>query len=260
MVQFMEDVRTKRVERQRTDVIIERQNVVLPLLLAFRQTRESHIKVPVDADIVCMPPFATIIESDSDDDVTPESFGDAMAQLQTWCNKWWIDQDAFFYSLLPPTTSDYDHRLELATTLFKCVGCAKPISYPRILAHECMTNLDWLHVDKNLMGVESLRRFESLGSLPYNYGGYWCEYHHKAAEISAGIVEACGMDPKTTTLSDMDEKPVRFADQCKHELFRKEKYRNFMSWRAAVRSMFLYSPFKCYAHAQMVDRTRSEEA
>lgn len=237
MIQFMEEVKAKRLERERIDRIIQRQNVVLPLLLTFRQTRQSHIKVPTDADIVCMPPFAALIESDQEDGLTAESFGDAISLLPQLCIQWWVDCDKFLYTLLPQASaSECEFRLELATTLFECGGCSIPISYPRILAHKCMTDLEWLQKDPVLMLDESMRRFQSLGCLPYNLGGNWCLYHHKAATLAAGIIQACGMDPQITTLTQMDEKDVMFSDKCIHHLFRdsSEKYVYFMNWRVAV--------------------------
>lgn len=248
MTQLMEQVKIGRLQHERMDKIIERQQALLPLLLAYRQNVDPHEIVPSNADIVRMPPFAAIIESDLENSLSAESFHEAMLQLPALCSQWQKRQNKLLHELLPASSSGPEPRLELATTLFQCGGCFHAIPYPRILAHKCMTDLEWLHKDPAFKYGSTLRRFRSLESLPFNHGGNWCSYDHKAANFAAGILQACGMDPETTTSTEMDEKQVMFADKCTHRLFRhhKQNYRYYMNWRMAVCGFIRFLGGPCY--------------
>src|SRR6202041_900078 len=106
MIGFMEEVRTKRLERERIDCIIKRQDILVPLLEAYRQTRTPEEVVPRNGDIMCMAPLDVVLESDRNSEVTAESFTDALAQLPELCIKWREDTDNFLLSLLLAPETD----------------------------------------------------------------------------------------------------------------------------------------------------------
>jgi len=186
-----------------------------------------------------MAPFAAIIEAGRDVEVTPESFTDAISQLPELCLKWRSEKDEFLLSLIPSSEGDNGNIikrpkavLQLATTLFRCQACLKPISYPRILSHGCMTAVCWAWMGTPLLGGELLRRFTSC--FPWNYGGDWVAYDKTATAFAVGLLEASGSDPRVTTAQQMDARNLRFVCPCRRDRVLFSEFRYFMNWRFAV--------------------------
>jgi hypothetical protein len=237
----MEEAKAQRLERERVDLITKRQKLLISLLEAYCRTRDANEIIPKVGDVVLMPPFAAILESDSEVVVTTHSFADAMHQLPDLCAKWRQEKDEFLLSLLPAPVHNANIKspkklLELATTLFECKACYQPISYPRILSHKCLTDDSWAW----RMGKE-IRQYSSMSHFPWNFGGVWLVYHEEGAKYAAEVLKACNMNPAATTAEEMDSRNMRFVCECEYaELIRAlPDIRHFMDWRKAVRVFFL---------------------
>lgn len=233
----MEDVQIGRIRNERIDLIIGRQELLLPLLRAYRQSRTPQEIVPGDGDIVLMAPFAEILESDDTVVVETRDFSSAISLLPELCAKWREETDQHLLSLFPESAARAKSDLNLATTQFSCSGCRNPISYPRILSHKCMTENSLSRYMDSAMHRHLKRRFCSAESFPFNREEYSLNYDTKAAEAASNILQACGDNPFTTTAAHMDRssRTVRLTCDCTFgPLAHRMKAHPLMNWRRAV--------------------------
>jgi hypothetical protein len=97
------------------------------------------------------------------------------SQLREFVTTWRHDMDEYLATLVPNQSA---HRhdthpkrlLELATTFFDCPNCSEPISYPRILMHNCMIQvpISGFHVASpdNVQEVTAVAQSQSQARQP----------------------------------------------------------------------------------------------
>lgn len=110
--------------------------------------------------------------------------------------------------------------LALATRIWCCAICHMILFWPTVLAHPCARNPRSSALAVNLY-IDSLRDVDS-------------------------VIKACGKDPATILVADMDFCPVRLTcDTCAHENRREQVNAwKVFTWRAAVRFDFVCVSFQ----------------
>jgi len=236
MVEFFEDVKEARLEREKMEVLTSRLKLLVSLLADYVNSRPACEITPPAADIYFMANTKTIIEKTPIDvEVTATSFTTLLAQLPRLSEEWRQSKNEKLTTLVNTyrkhTASEAGNArtlnidltpLDLATTYFKCSFCLEPISYPRILAHNCMTSFY-----PPQYGHTHQREFVSLYTRPWNHNGSSVTFHEYAHKCARWIVEVCGFDPELITARDMDEaNPMLYCRSC--------GLRHIMGWRKAV--------------------------
>jgi hypothetical protein len=229
LLELMQDTREKLQRRQRKSLLKKRQRLLLSALKEYNVERPIDEVNPRAADVCAMPHLKAMIEDPSlDAHVTEDSFKDIVEGFPRHFEQWREAKTLDLMALLP-TPNDREALLR-ATTYFGCSECSEPLSYPRVLAHECLTRLR--HGYRNREDELALL-FMNLDSEPWNYGGNRVSYY-PAAECSAtSVVRSCGLDVDLTTAQDMDDvNPWLECLRCSHKV----KGRAVFRWRKAVRS------------------------
>jgi hypothetical protein len=202
--------------------------------------------LPQVLDFALCEPFNSFVLSESEDQpifITDES--ELLDALNKFFDRWNDSRNQFLASLIlnavrrpsqsPKGKGKAESNLDalnLATTFFQCPDCVEPISYPRILAHECLRSFCALSNKRNT-DPEHLDILSAGG--PYRRP-WLCEaegltYYRDASDIAKMIVQECGASPNEVTAADMDRLDCRLeCVRCTEP----KKGRLVMKWRMAV--------------------------
>jgi hypothetical protein len=239
----MEDIRTNSLIN--LGVIKKRGGILRDLLRRYACEQPKGIEqiLPgVAALYESSPVFRGVVESplseDLEDPVTAEPFADAMKSLPDLARMWREAHSRKLMELLPkdqPHLSQDEglveapnsfHQLELATSLFTCKSCTyKKLHYVNALAHLCDFGLD-SQGDKAIL--QELRA-ETDSCHPNNIS-----FDSTASRNAKHLVELCGLDPKTATAQDMDERDDRFIDNAGAYYDGRKISYAVLNWRQAV--------------------------
>jgi hypothetical protein len=241
LVRILEELKEKRLAVERVDTLKKRRLLVIALLESYAQRRPVTEVIPGPADVYNMVEFKTIIEDTSMDvEVYASSFRHAMDLLPQLVADWRTEKDAELVRIIDQdtlpfrsqrnnssATNDYS-QLGLATTIFQCKVCQAPISYPRILVHSCV------HARRNSLypfDDPHSKVWRDLNDEPWNFGGDRVGIDLRGKPAASLVVRSCGLDPDTTTATEMDDLDARFECLgCYDDLCG----RLIMGWRVAV--------------------------
>ncbi|KAK0196745.1 hypothetical protein F5146DRAFT_1012796 [Armillaria mellea] len=158
------------------------------LLRTHKDLTERRI-APSTADVCLIPKIKAILENINVELYNyEEDFADIKAELPKISRDWRRSKGMYLLSLMPGNKHDIS-RLSLATTFFKCHECTEPISYPRVLAHKCMT---------------ALRH----GYQPWNFNRNGVECYELAGGCAVDVVRASGLRAEKATVEDMERADV----------------------------------------------------
>jgi hypothetical protein len=256
---YLQDEKKKRMK----DAFTERLSHLSDSMKNFFESRpKPWIHAPLPS-IAKSEPFASIVRDTStneDRELVKQrlsELADHIPALLTTCR---AEIDIFLLGLLLGDEErithvdgkDFDRMpLELATTFFKCHRCIEidPISYPRILMHECLrkrTKLDAPSDEEPLVesyGIPIVTAQHVWNRMSSWYGPTWNEMHQfisiddVATRSATAIVLACGEDPKAFTAAALKECNVRLeCMRCVPSAGRAQVAcsRHIMSWNMAV--------------------------
>lgn len=236
LIEMMEETREKLQRKQRKNLLKQRLRIIVDLLNTYAETRPSTDPLPSAADICIMPQVKAIVENPSLEAYTDlESFAEIQTQLPSLCHEWITSKNKELLALMPRVAgvpngpgSDESFRLELATTFFKCSECLEPISYPRILAHSCLTTL---RIGNRNREDDVALIFSSLDSEPWNFDGGRVKYFKSAEASSRGVIRACGFTADVATSANLNDMG-RWLEclHCSHRV----KGRAVFKWQRAV--------------------------
>lgn len=161
-------------------------------------------------------------------------------------SSWRASADDCLLQLIPKSTvgaknGQKTHRLELATSFFKCHWCQETISYPRVLMHECLRthkalSEDTLEVNNaDALGVSTVWNQMSV----WYDGAGWNEgdkvsFDTEASGFARVIVKACGKDPNKATFDEMNDMDARVECLTCSGKGRGNLKRLVMNWTTAV--------------------------
>ncbi|TFK38759.1 hypothetical protein BDQ12DRAFT_651090 [Crucibulum laeve] len=234
VVQFMEDVKARRLVREKKNTMKCRQALMEEVRQAYALTCPPNSIIPPATDIYCFKPFLSIIEDTPfNEDVTIESFHDVMHLLPTLIEDWRRRKDRQLLDMIATATtlSDVDEKyLHLATTTFSCIACHYrkcSLTYPRILVHKCASSTYFCLVKWEKSELAEL--FSNLRRTTWNYGRQ-INFNTAMYQETRKVVKLCGLDPDTTTVEGMDTlNPIFECVYCYNNI----KGRCCLTWRAA---------------------------
>lgn len=244
MIEYMGELQRRRIQKtayaRRWNLKSRRQRVLR--ILEDHKVKGADI-IPEPFDFCEHPPIKSLIDvglyRDDYMDIDDTDFSPIIALFfQEWRAR--IDR-AMVHILLkverttsPALVSDYDaivaaeRTLRLATTVFRCVRCTsdldipsgrRPLFYPKVLAHGCLTGkipdkwcseLDhapkpkmfWTDESRDLLHYKSQRTAWTAKSLCLD---------REAGVMVEAIVRVVGLDPNVTTAVEMDQLDARLG-------------------------------------------------
>ncbi|KAK7063931.1 F-box domain-containing protein [Favolaschia claudopus] len=232
MIKYMEEMKKKRLDREHVVIVNTRKALATKVLRTFKRSQLPWSDFMPNGPDFCddFPRIKEIIVQPSSVTVNEQTFEallpDFPGMIATW-REGLRERVANVYKTAHDdetlSASDLETRLNLATTVFKCVACSQgsslfatmmamglmspkrcqPLFYPNILAHECWSrNEDFSLV---MMFLSNRVQRDHI----WNCSGLRLD--SELSDVVAGIVKACGMNPKTTTVEEMDAADARFA-------------------------------------------------
>ncbi|KAJ7650256.1 hypothetical protein FB45DRAFT_887444 [Roridomyces roridus] len=219
LIEFLTQKKTSRLEQEKRNIIQKRRHLAVKAYSDFVASLPFGSITPPKYEVLCTEPFRELIEDTSihpHEEITLESFAEAISELPEFCTDWRESKDEELVDILkefkPKATEE---TLSLATTFFRIDGDPRqeqePIGYPRILVHRAA-----IPYHSNL--------FPTIGEMPSLastiHGGAWnankmIRPDLKASPNVRAVVRACNLDPKVTTVDEMDElNPVMECVTC----------------------------------------------
>lgn len=231
MVDFMDGVRTERLQEERSVAIKARLKALDEAVVRIAPRR---IGEPSIRDIALgMPEVQAVLDAPTSTKVTTASFGFLAKTLPAFTERWKQDARAYLAGLVRAgvTVGDATDPLTLAAgSVFWCRLCYTSYRYPLVLSHTCFAR-------QQLQRVTAANSYEAVVAR-HAPAQNWqpVEYEVKAEKL-AKLVAACGMDPATATIDDMDNSDVRLCcTSCWYDRVGERK-KDFYSWRAMVRAL-----------------------
>ncbi|KAF9230877.1 hypothetical protein BU15DRAFT_56779 [Melanogaster broomeanus] len=240
--QFVRTMDKYRIRRLETTVYNPRRKLLVELYNAYvQQPAPPGATVDLLPDVVDLAGFAAfdaIIKLPEETEVNAETFKPAFEQIRTLVQEWRADVDAQLAALVvipgdSSTVAEDDFstgKLELAERL----KLASAVFKDRL--HHLVVSIDLL--DTLIFN----RRYSDFGATSVLSGRPWSLMDERGryplVEFFTGaahVVRACGMDPRTATVEDMDKRTIRLG--CNYCPSNTQK----MNWRTAV-SLHVYSP------------------
>jgi len=251
----------------------------------IRQMSSDNIPfiAPSGLQIASKDPFCSLVKVDSGKRLTLEDIKPFEPQLLAMLASWREDTDRYLVSLVPHLSSikgkekSPTHILELATTFFTCYKCSEPISYPRVLKHECLMRADERDVGESSADAEDNASEEAAEDSTVGQGNMSCKapreprppreitpqtvmrslsasfpvgmhagkrgvaFDEEAHNAAHRIVEACGEDADRISYIKMQEKDARLEClRCSRARQGKSRSRLVMSWTIAVSSTSIF--------------------
>ncbi|KDQ50795.1 hypothetical protein JAAARDRAFT_199635 [Jaapia argillacea MUCL 33604] len=217
----LNDRKAMRIRAHRAGILALRTNVVRSLYSNYQTSQIPHREwayLPGSEEVMEWKEFKEIIESDSEVNVSNESFDNVMERMSELIVEWRERRERELVEMLPDAESERTQansqdggpstdqipqvdgsRLELATSIFYCTRLYCPsnspspyplMTIPQILSHCCQ---------------------------PIFYGKQTPEpvvFWNRGSEVAKGLVEAVGGDARRMTARDVDQKDGRFI--CVH--------------------------------------------
>ena len=199
---FMKDVKVKRLRMERDTLLAKRLPILRNIYTTCVETYPVNSIIPgasdvfldpVVQDLLIRPPLSTTF-TDKDLETVGAFFPDIVLR---WRNK----MEAKLLNMISPHQNNTSESLlQLATTIFSCRGCYdKPLTYPRVLIHQCASYRGTPVIDED---QPVLRSF--LDSSYWNSGNFITFDAPKIVSLSEAI-KLCGLDPKSATREEMDK-------------------------------------------------------
>ncbi|KAF5324810.1 hypothetical protein D9611_004188 [Ephemerocybe angulata] len=201
MIAFMQDVREKRLVKEKNKIMTSRCALMKQMYANFVASQPMHSILPGVADFATMPELRAILENpDLDATVTLEDFDIGAEKMLEFSAKWREEKDKALLDILRQSSLGSmasKEMLSRATTLFNCKTCSVPVSYPRILVHTC-------NFTRNVEMPDPSNIFERLRAEPWNLGGDRVSFHEAAHKRAKYVLKALSLDPEIS-VDDMNE-------------------------------------------------------
>ena len=253
MIEYMQKLRNHRLHEERKTIIKTRRKTGVSVLRKYKLTHYDGDIMPTAPDFFDQEEVKSIIESPSDVPIDANSFKDVAGNLGSWIAEWRagiklsLAQRCAIDNLpVVHQPGDSDSRLQLALSVFKCTKdhcnqdddlvekCSEFQWFPQFLHHRCnrigpirygednfndstlILGDGYKHVHRTLFSIEGL------------------QFSAAASRVVRSIILACGWNPETMTVVQMDElDPRLFCLECK-DRDRFESVKVF-TWRRMVR-------------------------
>ncbi|KAI0692010.1 hypothetical protein C8T65DRAFT_670127 [Cerioporus squamosus] len=247
VLEYMEKVRAERLEAEYTARIQDRLPFLKTVLFEYVHSQWLLDRGNEPVTYASVPDCALFSEvrailADSSEDATKESIISKLADIiPTVTAQWMEERKTEYRSLARAALGDSDGArapevLDLAIVAFKCSYCspshASNLQFPQILHHGCLRQTT-----------------RTACSDPYEraVSAVSCSYYNPSAEklylniktmsvptkfaVRREVVEACGLNPDTATVAEMDACEARLRCRLCATLAKQEIH----SWRTAIK-------------------------
>jgi len=230
---FMQATKAKRLREERVTTLEKRLPILRKLYDACISTYPVNSIIPSSADVFLDPfvqnliitPPLTAPFTDEDLAAVGTTFPDIVFRWRKQTEEKLLHMITRGYGLQNAAES----ALQLATTVFTCKFCSEPLTYPRVLIHNCATKMFYYHERTGDEDLPSLRRF--LQSTYWNHDNI-ITFDAKEIVPLIEVIELCGLDPKSATAKDMDKHNAIFECLSCNDV---RKGRCTLSWLGVVR-------------------------
>ncbi|RDB24199.1 hypothetical protein Hypma_008654 [Hypsizygus marmoreus] len=244
LIQWMEGVKAERLKAEFRAAQNARRAILVEIYASFMASQPLHAILPPVADVAVTEPFRTIVDLPLPPEgpvVTAEHFAAAVETLPDFVKSWWRSADAKLLAVMRAckeinAQDIQESSLNLATTFFDCersCACREQLSYPHVLVHHCA-----LYPGYNTSHEE----FKDLDCQPWNFKGKCFEFSSRWYNAARYTLEACGLDPDTTILEEVQH-PTFFIECVGCIDWQTKKAgegRNLMTWERAVCRLVLF--------------------
>jgi hypothetical protein len=200
--------RDKRLHAERTKTIKSRYQEIEKVVDAYQRTHHPHEFFITTLDLCASPGVSESIVDPSD-----EVFKECSARIQDLISVAHAaaleERRREILKLLPEGSTEDD--LALAVSWFKCKYCGQSFHHAVAITHACYLFRGWTYRTH-----EEIKVLEPLEQIYHICGrGMWTPervtYWKDTAELTKQVVEAVGMDLKTTTPDQLDDANHRFV-------------------------------------------------
>ncbi|KAI0784953.1 hypothetical protein C8Q75DRAFT_776872 [Abortiporus biennis] len=226
-VQAMNQVRKDRLEFERRELLYSRFMMMRESLSRWQECFEDKYKCPSMFEISSMiPEIRAIITAPKYFEVTAASFDYLHSRISLLVTQWEIIAH-YDLCLLVREKIDIEKTIDPTTLAvgihFECGTCKKLCVYPTdVYEHSGYCEVKWWdQFDEYMSFLEDFWTPVSWNNQTFS----------AAVDISTKVIEACGQDPRTVTVEQMDELEVRlYQDHGNLKVFSVRVF----SWRDAV--------------------------
>jgi hypothetical protein len=230
MVAFMEEIRNKRIVKEKNKIMSLRCSFMKQTYANFVASQPLHAILPGVADYATMPELKAVLDDpDLEREVTVDEFKIGDDKMLEFAAQWRDDKDKELLEILRQSSvgaSASKEMLSRATTLFNCKTCNVPISYPRILVHTC-------NFARSMEVPDPTNVFERLRAEPWNLGGDRVSFHEAAHKRAKHVLKALSLPPETTVDQMTETNP--FVECYCAICYRPGAIRTFARWSRMVR-------------------------
>ncbi|KAK2464756.1 hypothetical protein APHAL10511_003174 [Amanita phalloides] len=250
VLEFMAKMRRKRIERENKEIIMRRKRAAMAVLQQYKNDRLPYQEImPEPIDFCDMQPVKAIIDRPLEVSVDVASFSHLVPEFAslfaTWRDEIHLklcrvlqqpdEPDIYFHDIFglwvpdyePRDVPDTDHKalemLHLASTIFVCrdcgpslstfldIGLDRPIFYPEVLGHSCLTrkfscglfNSDPADPSEELTSSSSTKRTK-WNARPLTLST-------TMRSIAEALIKESGFDPRVATTAHMDKQNLFYA-------------------------------------------------
>ncbi|KAK0491270.1 hypothetical protein IW261DRAFT_1620664 [Armillaria novae-zelandiae] len=251
IIEFIEKMRSKRLDREHTALINSRKAIAASLLRTYKLSSSGTPYtsiLPTVVDFYNFGPVKDLLELPDRIIVDEPRFAPIVPQIDAFCQTWRERiHDELVYIVGHPdpsslqTIEDKVAFLKLARNVFSCDGecsfswagatAASELYYPQVLAHRCSVT-EWdPHEDDpqdEALSLSDMRRRCA-------WTAKHLSLHNKASVMVSSFIEALDRDPEQTTIDDLDNLEQLYRClPCEHNGFFSMSPTVVSGWRAFV--------------------------
>lgn len=278
MVTYMNEMRVKRLARERLQLINVRKTAAIAILRDYKNAQLPYTSfMPEPVDFCAFPPIQAILQLPSEKTVDLSTFDDVLPLLpgliEDWRKKVLFElstvskgrtvrkrvEDTALVTGHAPKVTDLDKRseeiLQLASATFTCSKCTPYafqrkvaigplLTYPDVLAHSCLTRTNKYCMEQEEEEDPSMRLQEGHSLRRTGWSVKLLSIDAKLNAITRHLIRLAELDPTKATVAEMDALESYFV--CTHCLTESggtssEFTAEVFGWRAAVRSALIHT-------------------
>ena len=250
LIDILEAMREQRLHGDRSSIVERHLAILRELVDKYTKMQPKPAVVPRAIDLALMEPFrSAVFNTEAKKESRVTELSKLEDQIQPLVVSWQDSANEFLAGLLPSTKRSGKRKLNtsqltLAAIFFRCHWCTEPISYPRVLVHNCLMKSRSPSNGDEDSGEETedeklLALVPSYAGMPWNHDKEQITFDEEAWKCARSVIAACGEDPDTVTASQMDDKDRRVEClQCRTQTATGNRL--VMKWRIAVSAAWAY--------------------
>lgn len=175
----------------------KRHTIAISVAREFCSTLPSSSFIPPLIDLLTTPGFKSVIfDTPLDQEVVPESFGEAVGALPEFISRQSETTDTLLLSKLPNADAPKPNELSLATTVFVCKQCeTRSLWYSQARVHACSL-YDYDEVEAPIRALTYRTQSRPWDHRALDFDADTCGY----VKALLGVL---GMEPETTAAEDL---------------------------------------------------------